>query len=916
MVIRQKIVLLSGAALLGLATPAMAQVETSAVSADDEADKEITVTATRIKDANFEAPTPMLAIGSDLVDQRGSTNIANIINELPAVTGTITPSSSNLNSRQNGVNAIDLRGLGTNRNLVLINGRRGTPFDEFENIDLNAVPSLAIDRVEVVTGGASAAWGSDAISGVVNLVFNDKIEGVKFNAQYGQSSRGDAENLRLSGVFGSKFGGGRGHVLLAADYDRNKGIPEGRARKWQRRSPALLNNPADVNDADGIPQYVIRDNAVLFLGSPNGVTLPGAGPTGNLEFFPDGTVRPRELGENLGGSHMVGGSGARLADRVALLIPTERFSVLGAARYEIVDGITLFGEASFARSKSRGALVDAFSFGGAVIRPDNPFLPASIAALNQPFALFRTFEEFPSITSVSVNETMRFVGGVRGSLGSSWSWDASLQHGRTDFSNDQPFNLLPAKLALAADAVRDPSTNQIICRANLGGANGAPGCAPINLFGKGSPSAAAIAYVTGIGTSDTKIRQTIMSANLSGELFQGWAGPIQTSFGIEHRKESLDRKVNAPNDNEEFLIVNAQPLRGKYHVTEGYAEVAVPIIAGAQKLDFNGAVRLTDYSTVGRVVTWKAGLVFSPIEELRFRGTISRDIRAPSIGETFVESVLLFENVANPFNGNIDFVQVPLSGNSNLTEERALTKTAGVVLTTGRFKASLDWYDINLKDAIGALGAQDIADRCFKGEQDLCSLISFGSNQTILSVKNQNLNLGSFQVQGLDFDARYALPVGSGKLSLGFVASYLIDKKIAPTGGTLIDVAGEVGPTSTGFGSPDFKATFSANYDVGPWGFFGQLRYIGSGIYDATFGPEQLSAKENHIGAVAYLDLSVKYDLDALVGSEAQIYAGMDNVLDRDPPVAPLNFISNTATNAAHYDVVGRKFYVGVRAKF
>ena len=158
--------------------------------------------------------------------------------------------------------------------------------------------------------------------------------------------------------------------------------------------------------------------------------------------------------------------------------------------------------------------------------------------------------------------------------------------------------------------------------------------------------------------------------------------------------------------------------------------------------------------------------------------------------------------------------------------------------------------------------------------------------------------------------------MGSGKLSLGFVASYLIDKKIAPTGGTPIDVAGEVGPTSTGFGSPDFKATFSANYDVGPWGFFTQLRYIGSGVYDATFGPEQLSAKDNHIGAVAYLDLSVKYDLDALIGSEAQIYAGMDNVLDRDPPVAPLNFISNTATNAAHYDVVGRKFYVGVRAKF
>lgn len=278
--------LMSSTALLVLAMPAMAQVETSSEADPEGTVSEVTVTATRIKDANFEAPTPMLAIGADLIDQRGSTNIANVINELPAVTGTITPSSSNLNSRQNGVNAIDLRGLGTNRNLVLINGRRGTPFDEFENIDLNAVPSLAIARVEVVTGGASAAWGSDAISGVVNLVFDDKIEGMKFNAQYGQTTHGDAENFRFSGVFGSNFGGGRGHILLAADYDRNKGIPAGRARAWQRRSPALLENPADTGDKDGIPRYIIRDNAVLFLASPNGVTLPGAGRPAISNSFP------------------------------------------------------------------------------------------------------------------------------------------------------------------------------------------------------------------------------------------------------------------------------------------------------------------------------------------------------------------------------------------------------------------------------------------------------------------------------------------------------------------------------------------------------------------------------------------------------------------------------------------------------
>src|SRR5690606_4083520 len=228
-------------------------------------------------------------------------------------------------SRQNGINAVDLRGLGANRNLVLLNGRRGTPFDEYGIVDLNAVPSLAIGRVEVVTGGASAAWGSDAISGVVNLIYDEDLEGLKFNAQYGQSWRGDAEDTRLAAAWGTHLNEGRGHFLIAADYNENKGVPEGRARAWQRRSPVLVSNPADGGDSDGIPAFLIRNNGVMFIGSPNGATLPGVTGTAvdNLEFFADGTARPRELGQIMD-NFMLGGSGSRLADRSALSIPTER----------------------------------------------------------------------------------------------------------------------------------------------------------------------------------------------------------------------------------------------------------------------------------------------------------------------------------------------------------------------------------------------------------------------------------------------------------------------------------------------------------------------------------------------------------------------------------------------------------------
>jgi iron complex outermembrane recepter protein len=893
--------------------------ETPAANSADPSDmlEEVTVTGSRIEHSGFQAPTPVSVLDASQVEDRGATNIANVINEIPAFTGSITPASTGLNSRQNGINAVDLRGLGTNRNLVLLNGRRGTPFDEFGNVDLNAVPSLAIGRVEVVTGGASAAWGSDAISGVVNLIYDETLEGFKFNAQYGQTEESDGEDTRLAGAWGTSLNGGAGHFLLAADYNKNEGVPEGRARGWQRRSPALVSNPDDTGPTDGRPAFLIRDNAVLFIGSPNGVTLPGVTGTGvdNLEFFPNGTAQTRQLGEVMD-NFMLGGSGSRLGDRSAIFIPTERFNVLATLQHDIGDHTEAFVEASFAQSKSEGKLVDAFSFGDVVITPDNPYLPANVAALGEAFPLFRTFEEIAPITSESKNDNVRFVAGLKGDFGNSFKWNASGQYGRTKFSNVQPQNLLVGNLALAADAVRDPVSGNIVCRANLNGANGAPGCAPINLFGNGSPSAAALGYVFGRGTSDTEIKQTVFMADVGGELVDLWAGPLLGTVGVEYRKEKLDRVVNAPNENEEFLIVNAQPLNGEYTAKEGFVEFALPLLkTDQQTLDFNAAARVTDYSTVGSVTTWKTGLVYSPIESLRFRGSISQDIRAPSIGETFVKTVLLFGNIANPFTGNTEFVQTPTLGNADLTEETAKTTTFGVVFSEGGFRASVDWYHIDLTDTIGVLSAQSVVNRCFAGETLLCDLVTFNPDRSIASIAGKNLNLGTFDLKGVDGEVRYKQSVGNGDLSVGLIGSYLIHKEIAPSGGTVLDVAGEVG-TASGFGMPDFKATLSVSYDVGDWGTFAQARFIGSGVYDATYGPEDLSSADNDIGSVTYVDLSAHYDLNNLGLGQVTLFAGVDNAFDKDPPAVPLNFISNAATNGAIYDVLGRKYYVGARMKF
>jgi outer membrane receptor protein involved in Fe transport len=197
----------------------------------------------------------------------------------------------------------------------------------------------------------------------------------------------------------------------------------------------------------------------------------------------------------------------------------------------------------------------------------------------------------------------------------------------------------------------------------------------------------------------------------------------------------------------------------------------------------------------------------------------------------------------------------------------------------------------------------------------MCEFVTLDEDDELIEVRQQNLNLGTYKLRGLDFEARYATGLGNGTLNLGAVATYLIHKKIAPTGGDLLDVAGEVGGRNAG-GMPDFKATFSAGYDADRWGAFVQARYIDGGVYDVTFGPEQLSKKDNHVGAVVYVDLSAKYKLDNLFGSNTEIYAGVDNLFDRTPPILPADFISNSATNGGIYDVIGRKLYVGVRARF
>lgn len=893
-----------------------------AQAGEESAIEEVTVTGSRLRQVSgYEAPTPVTILSAADMEVRGTTNVADLINELPAFTGTLTPASSNLNSRQNGRNGLDIRGLGINRNLVLVNGRRVVPFDEFGIVDINAIPSVAIERVEMVTGGASAAWGSDAVSGVINIIFEEDLEGFKLEAQYGGTSQSDNENSRISAAFGRGFGDDRGHFMFAAEWFDTDGVPEARARDWSLEHWGFLSNPANTGPNDGIPAFRLAPNSTLFLASPNGVTLPGMGlASDNIEFFPDGTWGPRDLGV-LGGNLMEGGSGANLTDNLAIVQPSERKSILGTLSYQMNDDARFFVEASYTESESVGALIDAFAFGIAV-NSGNPFIPPDLQALMEEagdpvLVLFRTFEEFPPISSRSKGENKRIVAGIDGEFGADgrWWYEASAQYGENQFNQTYDYNLLPGNLAQAALAVIDPVTGLPVCAANAGGANAAPGCVPIDLFGKGAPSQASLDYITRpFGFSRTNIEQTVLSVTVGGELFEGWAGPTAAAFGGEYRDESLGREVDENSDALAYSIINAQPLSGSFDVKEAFAEVNVPL---HETLALNAAGRYADYSTVGSTFSWKGGLVWDPIESLRFRGSVSRDIRAPSIGETFIETLLLFETIANPFTGTSDFVEIFNTGNDSLGEERALTKTVGVVWSpqSADFRFSVDWYNIDLADAIGQLTEQQISDRCFEGLQEFCDLITFNPDMTIHRVINSLLNLGIFEVEGLDFSATYLVEAGPGTFGINLLGNHVIRKDIAPSGAEPIDVSGEVGGWND-VGAPRWKGRLGFSYDLDNWGVYGQLRYIDSGKFNILFGPEDLSDSDNSIPSRQYVDISSYYNFRVGKLEHLQLYAGISNLLDKDPPVAPVNFISNYGTNPGLYDVIGRQWYAGVRLEY
>jgi iron complex outermembrane receptor protein len=935
-----------------MAAPAMAQTsapqttlaDTSAGTASDDSNEgTVTVTASRIARAGFTAPTPTTVVGAEDIQKQGATSVADMLNTIPSFGAGTNPTSTNHTSVNSGANLLDLRNLGENRTLVLVDGHRFVPATVQGRVDLNVIPSALIERTEVVTGGASAAWGSDAIAGVVNLVFKKKMTGLQGDAQFGISNYGDGKKYKASLAYGLNFAEDRGNITIASEYENSKGIGPGSSRpilgksQWQ-----VIQNPGYVL-GNGQPRSYLTDGVNVSTATLGGL-ITGSTTTGGAastllrgtQFLPDGTPAPFLYGSYVGSQYMVGGSpiGSVTANQLGQLQnPLNRVNVYGRSSFDVSDNLTLFGEASYARSRSEFFLSIPYDLGTIRLLSGNPYIPASVQQV-------MTANNLASINLGRINrdisynypklktETQRYMVGAEGKVFADWKWSAYFQMGQTNFHQDVEGNRNTANWNRALDAVRNPANGQIVCRSTL--TNPTDGCVPINLFGEGVPTPQASSYVTGTSWQDAVFKQKSGAVDFSGSPFSLWAGEVSLAFGGEWRKESAVQTVDAISAVSGWNIHNPKALQGSVNVKEGYAEILVPLlkdVAFAKSFDLNGAVRYTDYSTSGGVTSWKVGATWEVNDWLRLRGTKSRDIRAPALGELYASSITQSGNVIDPQLGNIQYATLaPQQGNASLKPEIGDTWTAGVVLRPLRgLNFSVDYYDISLKSAIGLPALQDIVDGCYANSiQEFCALITRGGgNQTgtnrISQVLRQYVNQGSFTLRGVDIEASYVSRVNNwfgvfdGSFSSRLLASYVGTYKTIYNG-KVTQSAGESA-------NPHWRITATLNYDQGPYGFYLEGRYLGGGRYSnekdarGVYTVTRLDGT-NDIAPQFLLSASASYVIKEFGdGRRVQAFGAVRNITNNIQNGNPFAYILTTTGNQSVYDIIGRTFTVGVRFK-
>jgi outer membrane receptor protein involved in Fe transport len=994
------------------ALPAVAWAQQPATSGQESLD-EIVVTGSRIAQTNLESPTLVTALTvEDIQGASGTVSLGDALNDLPALRGTFTNANSTRFIGTAGVNFLDLRGLGTPRTLVLVNGRRhvaGT--DGSLEVDTNSIPIDLIERIDVVTGGASSIYGSDAIAGVVNFVTKTDFDGVSINAQTGASSRGDNPNSFASLTAGLNFAEGRGNVAGSVEWAKEESYDyvDRPTTKFRQQYNLVQLDPSGQS-SDGIPDrlfygtdtrsvYLTNGGTFIPQFQPNSSTVPGAirlrpenGQPKVYRFAPDGTLQEGNYGTidfRPLANNTLGGDGATLRDYGMITPDIKRTAVNLLGSFEFNEAAQAFGEAKFVRTSVYSLTSPSFNqtvstavpgntgSGGLRINLTNPYLTAQARTLlttllpagATAFTLNRNNLDLGVRGEDTDRDTARVVLGLKGEVASNLRYEVSGNYGQTEVSTNVLGNRYERQLRLAVDAAR-AADGSIQCRARLSptGALITTGdpvvdtCVPINVLGYGNVTDAARNYITAPSTFDAKVTQTVWSGFLTYDTrdwFELPGGGIGAALGVEYRKETSkagysDEVVDG------LTFLNAiQPLDESYTVKEWYTELRFPLLANlpfAQELTLTGSFRQADYDlpNTEKVDAWGAGLTWTPIEDIRFRASLSKSVRAPTIADLYQPLTQNFASVTDPCDVNFvnqgtatraanclaagippgfvntvaraQTIEIRSGGNPNLLEEDSRSFTGGFVLQPRflpNFSLTADYYDIEVTNVIASVTTQQILNNCYDAatlDNAFCPLI-FRDPATDLFYANGNgpigggvlqstLNYASRRARGVDAEVAYRYDADFGTIKARWLGTYVIQRDNFP----FLQEPNRPDQLLEELGDPTFAWNASLDFEKGPFSFTYGVRWLGTQYFDFIENVRSVGgrAPENPdwgadawTGHVTYHDVRFGYDvLDNL-----NVYVGVDNVGDELPPLG----LTGTGAGSGIYSIKGRYFYGGVK---
>ncbi|MBC2665199.1 TonB-dependent receptor [Novosphingobium flavum] len=918
--------------------------------------QDIVVTGSRLITNGNNSPTPVTVASAEELLRTQPTTLVASLNALPEFAGSKGPSSGSQSGPPNGGNGaaslINLRNLTPDRTLILLDGQRFPPTLFTGGVDVDAIPEMLIQRVDVVTGGVSAVYGSDAVAGVVNFVTDKTFKGVKVIAQSGISTYGDDFSYKLGVAAGGNLGDNL-HVEGSVSRYHDDGVLSRQDRAW-------LNNYAFGGNGTAANPYTLYGNVRQSNRSFGGLISCGTCSLNGYVFNANGVATAFNHGVSTSGNNTeVGGDGAY--NDSGIKSPLTADQIFLRADYQADGGPHMFIQGAWNHKKNLQYYGWA-TLNNVTLSSTNPYLTSdlqtALSAGGSTFKLTKIFSQAPLMANNADEKQLYLNTGIDGDLGK-FGWALTGTYADTKLVDTITNNPDNQHIAEALDTVLDGSGN-VVCRAKLNGTD--PSCVPLNPFGPTSASAAAMSYVLGTTHLNVHTKFYDVLGHIDGTLFDLPAGPFKASLSGEWRKVTLQYDTDHPFD--EYVscpytpLANCNTASSRYgqvygnrseiaqYVKEGALEVSVPLLGNlplVRDLTFSGAARYTSYSNAGDYWTWKAGLIWKLTDGLTARGTLSRDIHAPTLYQMY-QAISIVPSTGTDYltgAGNVAYNTVN-KGNPNLKAEKGITRSAGIVWQPGSlpgFSLAFDTFYIKVKDAIQQVRGWDqaVQNACYATastgyDSPYCSLqtrpagfTSTATTNNVTAIAAQYLNIASVSTYGFDMELNYRGEVAGRPASFRLLGVYQPHIRILQPGVTPFDCGDAANCAANYQATAALRITASAHYEVTS-GFAVDLQERFRGAMQNT---GQVASSYNSNGAsiiyassvkpLAYTDLTFTFKVDA--PAHPEFFVNVTNLFNTQPPLTAGSGNDGAGGPGqgwanAFDDPVGRYFTAGIRARF